>query len=94
MGNGIGRGKKNDVPDHDHREVVNNNIEENVILHTDWVEDTVSGFFDDHPHPIGYVHANADLYSSTITFLEEICRRQLLVKGYVITFNEYANYPG
>jgi len=40
------------------------------------------------------IYADADLYSSTITFLQEICKRQLLVKGTVITFDEYANYKG
>ena len=69
-------------------------IEDNVVLHSGWFEDTVRGFFDQHPHPIAYCHADADLYSSTITFLEEMCRRQLLIKGSVITFDEYANYPG
>jgi len=91
MGYGIGKGKHKDAPDHGE---VNNNIDETVVLHAGWFEDTVSSFFDDHPHPIGYIHADADLHSSTITFLEEICRRQLLVKGSVITFDEYANYPG
>ena len=69
------------------------NIEDNVMLHIGWFEDTVSKFFDQYPHPIAYCHADADLYSSTITFLEEMCSRQLLVKGSVITFDEYANYP-
>ena len=68
-------------------------IEENVIMHIGWFEDTVPLFFDQYPHPIAYCHADADLYSSTITFLEEMCSRKLLVKGSVITFDEYANYP-
>ena len=69
------------------------NIQDNVKLHAGWFNDTVSPFFDVHTHPIAYIHADADLYSSTITFLQEICKRQLLVKGTVITFDEYANYP-
>ncbi len=69
-------------------------IEENVVMHVGWFDNTVSSFFDEHPHPIAYCHADADLYSSTITFLEEMCRRHLLIKGSVITFDEYANYPG
>jgi hypothetical protein len=43
---------------------------------------------------VAFVHADADLYSSTVTFLEEICRRHCLVAGSVITFDEYANYKG
>ena len=69
------------------------NIQDNVKLHAGWFTDTISPFFDDHTAPIAYIHADADLYSSTITFLSEICKRQLLVKGTVITFDEYANYP-
>jgi len=69
-------------------------IVENVKLHVGWFEDTLPGFFDLHPRPVAYCHADADLYGSTITFLEEMCRRRLLVRGSVITFDEYANYPG
>ena len=73
--------------------VPDTDIEENVMMHIGWFEDTVGTFFDQSSHPIAYCHADADLYSSTITFLEEMCSRQLLVKGSVITFDEYANYP-
>jgi hypothetical protein len=43
---------------------------------------------------VAFVHADADLYSSTVTFLEEICRRHCWVVGSVITFDEYSNYEG
>jgi len=69
------------------------NIQDNVKLHAGWFHDTISPFFDVHTAPIAYIHADADLYSSTITFLQEICKRQLLVVGTVITFDEYSNYP-
>lgn len=70
------------------------NIEDTVIMHIGWFEDTLPKFFSQYPHdPIAYCHADADLYSSTITFLEEMCSRQLLIKGTVITFDEYANHP-
>mmetsp|Transcript_17385 Transcript_17385/g.37859 ORF Transcript_17385/g.37859 Transcript_17385/m.37859 type:complete len:227 (+) Transcript_17385:311-991(+) len=74
----------------------NDHIEETVLLHVGWFEDTVSKFFDQRPPriPVAYCHADADLYSSTITFLEEMCTRKLFVRGSVITFDEYANYPG
>jgi hypothetical protein len=42
---------------------------------------------------IAFVHADADLYSSTMIFLEEISRRQLWVVGSVILLDEYTNYP-
>ena len=65
---------------------------ENVKLHPGWFQDTVPTFLDNHIHPIAFVHADADLYSSTITFLEELCHRHLLVNGTVITFDEYSNF--
>jgi hypothetical protein len=65
---------------------------ENVELHQGWFEDTVPAFFDRHSAPVAFVHADADLYGSTMTFLEEMCRRQLLVKGTVITFDEFSNF--
>jgi hypothetical protein len=43
---------------------------------------------------VAFVHADADLYSSTAHFLYEICRRYCLVPGSVLTFDEYANYEG
>ena len=65
---------------------------ENVELHPGWFQDTVPTFLDNHRAPVAFVHADADLYGSTITFLEELCNRQLLVKGTVITFDEYSNF--
>lgn len=66
--------------------------QENVQLHPGWFHDTVPAFFDNHSSPIAFVHADADLYGSTMTFLEEMCRRQLVVVGTVITFDEFANF--
>jgi hypothetical protein len=65
---------------------------ENVELHQGWFEDTVPAFFEKHSAPVAFVHADADLYGSTMTFLEEMCRRKLLVKGTVITFDEFSNF--
>jgi len=76
----------------------------NVRLHRGWFSDTVPLFFAQHaadhaerrkgPPPAAFVHADADLYSSTLCFLRELCGRGLLVKGTVINFDEYWNYPG
>eukprot|EP00977_Amphora_coffeiformis_P018519 scaffold6562_cov163-Amphora_coffeaeformis.AAC.6 len=64
-----------------------------IVLHPGWFEDTVPAFFNLHSNePIAFVHADADLYSSTMTFLTEMCRRRLLRKGSVIVFDEYTNY--
>lgn len=64
----------------------------NVEFHVGWFEDTVAKFLDDNPFPIAFVHADADLYGSTLTFLDAICQRKLLKKGSVICFDEYWNY--
>ena len=39
------------------------------------------------------MHADADLYASTLTFLTILCERKLLCKGTVIIFDEFWNYP-
>jgi hypothetical protein len=46
------------------------------------------------PRPVvAFVHADADLYSSTVLCLKEMALRGRLVKGTVINFDEYWNYP-
>jgi hypothetical protein len=64
----------------------------NAKLHPGWFSDTIPSFLKEHPAPIAFVHADADLYASTMTFLDEICKQRQLVQGTVITFDEYANY--
>ena len=66
-----------------------------VQLHPGWFEDTVHSFLDQHPQrPVAFIHADADLYSSTKTVLWELCSRGMLVPGTIINFDEYANYKG
>jgi hypothetical protein len=65
---------------------------DNIVLHPGWFEDTVPAFFDTHDSPIAFVHADADLYRSTLIFLDEMCKRRLLVRGSVIVFDEFTNY--
>jgi hypothetical protein len=64
----------------------------NVVFHKGWFDSTVPDFFDQHVHPVAFIHADADLYSSTKTFLEEICCRRLLKAGSVILFDEFWNF--
>ena len=67
----------------------------NVVFHKGWFQDTVEPFFDSYNNQkIAFVHADADLYSSTKTFLDAMCRRKLFLKGTVILFDEYWNYEG
>jgi len=57
-----------------------------------WFDETLPGFLESHPGPVAFVHADADLYSSTVTILEHVGPR--LRPGSVIVFDEYFNYPG
>lgn len=68
------------------------NLAPNVQFHRGWFEDTVEPFLDDNSYPIAFIHADADLYRSTLTFLDEVCKRKLLCKGSVICFDEFWNY--
>ena len=42
--------------------------------------------------PIALLHVDCDLYSSTVTILNEL--KDNIVPGTVIVFDEYINYPG
>ncbi|TQC45288.1 class I SAM-dependent methyltransferase [Rhodococcus sp. WS4] len=55
-------------------------------------EDTLSGFLEEHPGPVSFVHLDADLYSSTKSVLDRLEHR--LVAGTVIVFDEFFNFPG
>jgi predicted O-methyltransferase YrrM len=55
-------------------------------------EDTLPGFLNDHPGSVGFLHVDADLYSSTVTIFDHVGPR--LVPGSIIAFDEYFNYPG
>jgi len=67
---------------------------ENVEFHKGWFHESLPRFLDDHADtPIAFVHADADLYTSTITFLRLICERRLFRRGSVIVFDEFWNYP-
>jgi hypothetical protein len=97
----LGTSKFFHLTDDNNNDINKNDSCNNVQLHPGWFHDTVSPFFDDQqqqspttPIKVAFLHADADLYSSTVTFLEEICRRRCLVAGSVIVFDEYANYSG
>jgi hypothetical protein len=66
-----------------------------VILHKGWFEDTIPPFLSSHPDaPCAFIHADADLYSSTKCFLDALCNAGKIVVGTVIVFDEYWNYAG
>jgi len=66
--------------------------ESNVALVPGWFEQTLPGFLAAHAGPARFVHADADLYSSTVTILKSL--RERIMPGTVIVFDEYFNYPG
>ena len=69
-----------------------NNASTPAKLHPGWFSDTVPSFLQEYTAPIAFLHADADLYGSTMTFLDEICKNGQLIVGTVINFDEYTNY--
>jgi hypothetical protein len=67
-------------------------VRANCQLHVGWFNDTLPGFVAEHKEPIALLHVDCDLYSSTVTILENL--QHQIVPGTVIVFDEYINYPG
>jgi hypothetical protein len=67
-------------------------VQSNVILVKGWFDKTIPEFLKEHPQPIGFLHIDCDLYSSTKTIFE-LCKNRI-ISGTVIVFDEYFNYPG
>ena len=65
-------------------------VRENVELVVGWFNDTLSSFLKDHDDPIGLLHIDCDIYSSTDTIFRA-CEGQM-ADGCVIVFDEYFNY--
>lgn len=57
-----------------------------------WFDDTLPVFMKEHEAPVGFLHVDCDLYSSTVTVLEHVGPR--LRPGSIVVFDEYFNYPG
>ena len=53
--------------------------------------DTLPNFMADNEGPISFAHIDCDLYSSTVTILENIGSR--FQPGTMVLFDEYFNYP-
>ncbi len=68
-------------------------VADKIVFHKGWFHETLPPFLEDHNSPVAFVHADADLYTSTLTVLQELCERKLLRKGTVIIFDEFWNYP-
>ena len=65
-------------------------VRNNCELVVGWFDKTLPGFAKEHTEPVALLHVDCDLYSSTVTILEEL--RNQIVAGTVIVFDEYINY--
>jgi len=66
-------------------------VPDNVILHKGWFNQTLPEFLSQNNEVVAFLHADADLYSSTKTILDQLNDR--IIKGTVIVFDEFFNYP-
>jgi predicted O-methyltransferase YrrM len=67
-------------------------VVEGAELVVGWFEDTLPGFLDAHPGPVGFLHVDGDLYSSAKTVLDLVGPR--LRAGSIVVFDEFFNFPG
>lgn len=66
-------------------------VRPNVTLIKGYFSETLRPFLEAEKRPISFLHMDCDLYSSTVTVLEEC--RPYLAPGCIIVFDEYFNYP-
>ncbi len=64
----------------------------NAELVAGFFDDTLPKFLADHDEPVAFIHADADMYSSTRTLLTAL--RDRIRPGVVIQFDEFFNFPG
>lgn len=68
-------------------------VPENVKLHVGLFDQTLPKILVDYPdQPVAFLHADADIYSSTKTIFAFLGNR--ITAGTIIVFDEYFNYPG
>lgn len=66
--------------------------EENIHLHIGWFSETLPAFAASLNQQIGFIHCDADLYSSTRTALNAL--KSNIGPGTVLLFDEYWNFLG
>jgi hypothetical protein len=66
-------------------------VPNNVRLHRGYFDASLPQWLDVNPGPVAFIHIDCDLYSSTKTIFQLMAPR--LVRGTVILFDEYFNYP-
>ena len=62
-------------------------VPDNVSLQVGWFEDTLPKFLEANAGPVRLINIDCDIYSSTVTILENLASR--MVVGSVIVFDEY-----
>jgi Macrocin-O-methyltransferase (TylF) len=67
-------------------------VPENVSLIEGWFSESLPKFLEEHLEDASFIHVDCDLYSSAKCALDALSDR--IVKGTVIQFDEYWNYPG
>jgi hypothetical protein len=67
-------------------------VRKNVELKKGWFNQSVPAFALEHRENCSFVHIDCDLYSSTKTVFDILGDR--IVKGTVLVFDEFFNYPG
>ena len=65
--------------------------EANIQIHKGWFENTLPDFLAACSGPARLIHIDCDIYSSTRTVFSLLAPR--IVKGTIIVFDEYLNYP-
>jgi hypothetical protein len=67
-------------------------VRSNCQLIVGWFDQTLPKWIKSNHQPVALLHVDCDLYSSTVTILNNL--RHQIVSGTVIVFDEYINYPG
>lgn len=67
-------------------------VHPNVKLIKGWFDETLPEFASKLSSPVGFLHIDCDLYSSTKTIFRELGPH--FADEVIIAFNEYLNYPG
>lgn len=65
---------------------------DDIHVHVGWFADTIPKVSGQFTSPLAFIHADADLYSSTVDILEGM--NELIVPGTIILFDEYAMESG
>lgn len=69
-------------------------VRENVRLIKGWFSDTINDFLEETPGVVGFVHLDADIYSSTKCVLDALTAHDRIKPGCIMLFDEIFNYYG